>query len=809
MPFSFERPASPEKIVRTKWRSPVFRRPCMRLQGSPIPWSEIVLQASIKRPPAALILGLMGGVLSAREDSRELITLMNSHLFRSRRTRGIMRDGRRSREESGSRCAGAVLIVAMVSAILFGGGCAATVSGRPNGGGPPSVSITSPAANASLTGVVTVTASATDVLGVASVQFKVDNTNAGLAITNAPYSYALNTNTLSNGNHTLAAVATGTSGLSAASAGVPVKISNTAPDTTAPVVTITSPANNAGVSGTITLTATATDADSPVSFVQFRVDGANLGAQITAAPYSTSLDTKTLPNGTHTLSAFGADPSGNQGTSAPTNISVANTTGSTMGPLVQSTINSHYFVDKNGKAVVLTGSHTWNDFQDTDTSGSPAAFDFNSYVASLKAHGQNATILWHQDLPQFCGFPPGGVWKMTPWPWQRTGPGNATDGDPRFDLTQFNQAYFDRLRQRVMQLEQNNIYAIVELFGGEWIGSFRCGTTSPAGDGYPLTGLNNVNGVDDGYTSGSNGSVSITTATPNAFTTIQVAYMKKVVDTLNDLPNVLWEIDEEPVTGTENWHNYIISQLRSYEAAKPNKHPIGYTTMRYPGNDTELLNSSADWIAPMLSGGAGNVVSPVNNCGTGTPACKIILNDSDHSFYYPNFLNSDGSVQNQKLRNYIWENFTAGSSVVFMDPYGFYWPKNNRNFCTGPVNGICSGVDTKYDSVRNAMGYVVSLTAKLDLVKMTPRSTLSSTTRCLANDSAIGAEFVVYAPTGGTFTVNLSAQSGRTLVVEWLNPATGASSSGGTVSGGSAAESFTPPFSGDAVLYLVDSTGHN
>ena len=39
---------------------------------------------------------------------------------------------------------------------------------------------------------------------------------------------------------------------------------------------------------------------------------------------------------------------------------------------------------------------------------------------------------------------------MTPQPWPRTGPGDATDGKPRFDLDQFDPAFFDRLRDRVV-----------------------------------------------------------------------------------------------------------------------------------------------------------------------------------------------------------------------------------------------------------------------------------------------------------------------------------------------------------------------
>src|SRR5258708_263703 len=94
---------------------------------------------------------------------------------------------------------------------------------------PPRVSITSPAANTTLSGTVSLTANASDNVAVASVQFKVDNANTGAATTAAPYSLALNTTTLSDGNHILTAVATDTSGNTATSTGVPVKVNNTTP----------------------------------------------------------------------------------------------------------------------------------------------------------------------------------------------------------------------------------------------------------------------------------------------------------------------------------------------------------------------------------------------------------------------------------------------------------------------------------------------------------------------------------------------------------------------------------------------------
>ncbi|MDP1676629.1 MAG: putative collagen-binding domain-containing protein, partial [Bacteroidota bacterium] len=78
---------------------------------------------------------------------------------------------------------------------------------------------------------------------------------------------------------------------------------------------------------------------------------------------------------------------------------------------------------------------------------------------------------------------------------------------------------------------------------------------------------------------------------------------------------------------------------------------------------------------------------------------------------------------------------------------------------------------------------------------------LSSTTYCLANSSATGAEYLVYDPSSSSaIVVDLSATSGN-LNVEWFNPETGMTTFSGTVAG-STNQTFTAPFSGDVVLYL-------
>ena len=85
------------------------------------------------------------------------------------------------------------------------------------------------------------------------------------------------------------------------------------PDTTAPAVALVRPAGT--VSGTVLVEATATDTRGVVS-VQFLVDGVALGAADLVAPYTVSLDTTSLAEGTHAITAAARDAAGNVGTAS-------------------------------------------------------------------------------------------------------------------------------------------------------------------------------------------------------------------------------------------------------------------------------------------------------------------------------------------------------------------------------------------------------------------------------------------------------------------------------------------------------------
>jgi hypothetical protein len=187
----------------------------------------------------------------------------------------------------------------------------------------PTVSVTSPASGATVSGAVPLAAAASDNVAVAGVQFRLDGLAFGPEDVTAPYAASWDTTSSADGSHTVSAVARDAAG-NTASSSVTVTVENgPPPDTTPPTVSLTSPASGSTVSGTVTVSASASDNVGVVA-VQFRLDGANLGAEDTTAPYSVTWDTRAAADGSHALTAVARDQANNAGTSAAATVTVSN-----------------------------------------------------------------------------------------------------------------------------------------------------------------------------------------------------------------------------------------------------------------------------------------------------------------------------------------------------------------------------------------------------------------------------------------------------------------------------------------------------
>ncbi|HVQ74134.1 MAG TPA: S8 family serine peptidase, partial [Candidatus Binatia bacterium] len=201
----------------------------------------------------------------------------------------------------------------------------------------PTVSISSPASGATVSGTVTVSAAASDNVGVTKVEFLVDGALVGTR-TATPWSVGWNTTTKANGSRILTARAFDAAGNSTTSAGVSVTVNNVVADTTAPTVSISSPASGATVSGTVTVSVAASD-NVGVTKIEIRVDGALVATRIPwVVPgdiiWSFRWNTTTKANGSRILTARAFDAAGNSKTSAGVSVTVNNVVADTTAPTV-------------------------------------------------------------------------------------------------------------------------------------------------------------------------------------------------------------------------------------------------------------------------------------------------------------------------------------------------------------------------------------------------------------------------------------------------------------------------------------------
>lgn len=385
--------------------------------------------------------------------------------------------------------------------------------------------------------------------------------------------------------------------------------------------------------------------------------------------------------------------------------------------------NPRYFTDGSGRAVYLTGSHAWWNLVSDQTWGAcrrqpPTPFGFPAYLDQLRRHGHNFIRLWTLELARWIDCNENV--SIDIHPWLRSGPGVALDGRPRFNLARLNPYYFERLQRRVALAQEAGVYVSVMLFEG-WAVQFE-DEESWSWRGNPFNRANNVNGIDGDRNRDGRGDEVHTLGAP-AVTTVQDAYVRRVVDSVNRFDNVLYEIANESSISSIPWQYRLIDLVKRYERGKPKRHPVGMTYVQGDFANTSLLRSKADWIS---SYGGDWLTQPPPTDGR-----KVVLLDTDHICGV-----CGGS-------DWVWKSFVRGYNPIYMDPF-----------------------DTHPDrlAARRAMGAAHKVARTVDLAKLRPRVDLSSAGYALARP---GNEYVVYEPGRERFWLDVGRA--ETYSGSWIN----------------------------------------
>ena len=231
-------------------------------------------------------------------------------------------------------------------------------------------------------------------------------------------------------------------------------------------------------------------------------------------------------------------------------------------PLALHPDNPHYFQFRGKPTLLVTSAEHYGAVLNRD-------FDAVKYLDELRKHGLNLTRtftgVYCEDARSF------GITRNTLapadgkllCPWARSGTPGYAGGGNKFDLTRWDDAYFERLKGFLTQAGKRGIVVELVLFcpfyeDAMWKLS-------------PMNEANNVNGVgkvarDAVYNRDKNGDLQA----------VQEALVKKLVTELNDFDNFYVEVCNEPYFGgvTDDWQRRIVDVLVAAEKPLPNWHLI-------------------------------------------------------------------------------------------------------------------------------------------------------------------------------------------------------------------------------------------
>ena len=449
----------------------------------------------------------------------------------------------------------------------------------------------------------------------------------------------------------------------------------------------------------------------------------------------------------------------------PTPKTIGTTSTGAITPLRVLASNPRYFTNDGVRAVYLTGSHTWYNLQDISPNDPPRAFNYAGYLDFMKQQNHNFMRMWLWSVPNWVGNV-----KIAPLEWERTGPGNAADGKPKFNLDRFNQAFFDRLRQRVIDAKAKGIYVDIMLFEGYDAQELEVWAYNP------FKSSNNINSVN-----GTGGEAFWGTSNAKVLQ-YQEAFVRKVIDTVNDQDNVLFEICNECSQASYNWQVYMVDFIHNYERTKDKQHPVGMSSGPTMG---QLYASRADWVTPSASG-----YNKASNLYIANPPAadgrKVEILDTDHlgRVVFQSDLNLG--------RTWAWKSFTRGLNPIILEPI----PNSIRNGNMIEVENS-SGNTPGWSPMRRAIGDTLRYASRMNLATAIPTTTKCSSTFWPASST----EMIVYIPSGGAVTINMTGMGGL-FNVEWFNPRTSVASAGTIITASDSLVMRAPDAAGDWVLYI-------
>lgn len=397
--------------------------------------------------------------------------------------------------------------------------------------------------------------------------------------------------------------------------------------------------------------------------------------------------------------------------------------------------NSHYFLYKGKPMVLITSGEHYGAVMNPD-------FDYELYLKTLQKDGLNLTRTMTGGY-----FEPVGAFNIASntlgpepkkylCPWKR-----ASDG-VKFDLNQWNEVYFSRLKDFISKAHKRGVIVELSLFcpfyeEGQWALS-------------PFNSKNNINGLGDiprtdVYTLDKN----------KGLLEVQEKMVRKIVEELKEFPNLMYEISNEPYFGgiTLEWQGYISKVIADAEKSFGYKHLI---TQNIANGSQKILHPN-----PLVS---------VFNFHYAAPPKTVTLNYGLNKVIGDNETGFNGQ-KDSTYRKEAWEFILTGGGLFNNLDYSFT-VGNEKGTFQYPADQPGGGSLT----LRRQLSYLKKFMDSFNYVAMKPDTSVYAGGLNEKNKLIIlsepGQQYALYLMGGKKISPQLQLPEGN-YSLEWINPLNG------------------------------------
>jgi hypothetical protein len=442
--------------------------------------------------------------------------------------------------------------------------------------------------------------------------------------------------------------------------------------------------------------------------------------------------------------------------------------------------NPHYFLFRGKPAILIGSTEHYGAVLNLD-------FDYKPYLDELQSKGLNLTRTFsgtYREIPGSFNITDNTLGpKHYICPFARTNEPGNWDGGKKFDLRQWDDQYFTRLKDFLTEAGKRGIVVEYVLFCTLY--------NDELWKANPLNSANNTSGV------GNCGRREVFNLQHKEITAVQEAFVHKVAAELKDFDNVYFEICNEPYfeNVTLEWQAHIARTIADAEKELPARHLIAQNI----ANDRQKVEKPDPNVSLLNFHYATPPVTVQENYGL-----KRAIGDDETGFR---------GKEDMTYRTEGWDFIIAGGASYDNLDYSFTPPHPSGDFLDYKSPGGGS------PELRKQLGMLKRFMDDLDLVHMSPQNgivkggqvTTSLVVGAPAHVSPVtvrvlgapGKVYAIYARGGGIKDLALELPQG-TFKAEWLNTRTGKidKEESFTHAGGARTLAF-PPYSDDIALRIT------